>query len=76
MVLVLAVMDATERGDGTDCDFWRNKFKVRDRAKDWLGLAWMSEGSSLGVQPHQTTPILLVELAAEARQLRFTTIAD
>ena len=39
MVLVLAVMDATERGDGTDCDFWRNKFKVRDRAKDWLGLA-------------------------------------
>lgn len=72
MVLVLAVMDATERGDGTDCDFWRNKFKVRDRAKDWLG----SEGSSLGVQPHQTTPILLVELAAEARQLRFTTIAD
>lgn len=41
MVLVLAVMDATERGDGTDCDFWRNKFKVRDRAKDWLGLAWI-----------------------------------
>ena len=35
--LVLAVMDATERGDGIDDDSCRNKFKVRDRAKDWLG---------------------------------------
>ena len=37
VVLALAVMDATERGDGTDGDSSRNKFKVRDRAKDWLG---------------------------------------